>query len=189
VVEVNSSCSSTAVQQGDSQDLHRTGQDGTKRRRDTGQGKAADETGRGRRAGNGAGTELKRGGCAMPSSSAPCQPASSRQSSPPVKSKPPTCRRSARPRGQAQGTAQGSDRRRSEAERVERAGQEGRLETGPARAPCVIDIIDSSPMSWRSYAFICIPPVILMIITVSILLLLLLPLCVESARKATSPLA
>jgi hypothetical protein len=84
VVKVNSSCSSTAVQQGDSQIS--TGQDGTKRRRDTGQGKAADETGRGRRAGNGAGTELKRGGCAMPSSSAPCQPASSRQSSPPVKS-------------------------------------------------------------------------------------------------------
>jgi hypothetical protein len=72
----------------------------------------------------------------MPSSSAPCQPASSRQSSPPVKSKPPTCRRSARPRGQAQGTAQGSDRRRSEAERVERAGQEGRL--GDRASSCAV---------------------------------------------------
>jgi hypothetical protein len=73
---------------------HRTGRDD---KSDTGQ----DRAGRrrrtrqtDRRAGNGAGTELKRGGCAMPSSSAPCQPASQQANQPATVSERASARQS-----------------------------------------------------------------------------------------------
>jgi len=115
-------------------------------------GRRATRQAGGRRAGNGAGTELKRGGCAMPSSSAPCQPASSQSSPahecPPVKSKPPDLQKICEAEGerQAQGTTtrhrtrltpSGRARRDSSGvERAERGQDDGRRDRASSCAVC-----------------------------------------------------
>jgi hypothetical protein len=131
VVKVNSSCSSTAVQQGDSQDLHRTGRDETTTRHRAGQGGGRDrqrQTGRERRGHRVEERRLRYAlvvGAMSASQQQAIQPASQVQSSP-----SPRPAEDLRGRGDKHKAPQGSDRRRSEAERVERAGQEGRKRAG-----------------------------------------------------------